>query len=181
MFHHLSGHNPTKMHTHFIQPLNIVNHSLIKHFCEFLCVFFSNENRALTDTCWTDQRRCISCSYSLTQDFLLLQLQSQTYSRLLQILTTVFLSFPGVHNYIWVILPKTGPKRVPRHFPNEIKIKSNMKLFKLPLYFWCNVFGEIREMPQWVNDHYFLCCEPFFGKISATFSWPPFVTWLWEG
>ena len=44
-----------------------------------------------------------------------------------------------------------------------------MKLFKQPLYFWCNVFGEIREMPQWVNDHYFLSCEPFFGKICDIF------------
>ena len=24
------------------------------------------------------------------------------------------------------------------------------------------------------------CAEPFLVKI-ATFSWPPFVTWLWEG
>ena len=44
-----------------------------------------------------------------------------------------------------------------------------MKLFKLPLYFWYNVFGEIREIPQWVNDHYFLSCEPFFGKICDIF------------
>ena len=28
--------------------------------------------------------------------------------------------------------------------------------------------------------HYNWRCEPFLVKI-ATFSWPPFVTWLWEG
>ena len=37
-----------------------------------------------------------------------------------------------------------------------------MKLFKLPLYFWCNVFGEIREMPQWVNASLFLALWAFF-------------------
>ena len=40
-----------------------------------------------------------------------------------------------------------------------------MKLFKLPLYFWFNVFGEIREMPQWVNGSLFLVLWVFFlGK-----------------
>ena len=39
-----------------------------------------------------------------------------------------------------------------------------MKLLKLPLYFWCNVFGEIREMPQWVNASLFLVLWAFLGK-----------------
>jgi len=39
-----------------------------------------------------------------------------------------------------------------------------MKLFKLPLYFWCNVFREIREMPQCVNASLFLVLWVFFGK-----------------
>ncbi len=44
-----------------------------------------------------------------------------------------------------------------------------MKLFKLPLYFWCNVFGEIREMPQWVNASLFLALWAFFGKNRDIF------------
>ena len=44
-----------------------------------------------------------------------------------------------------------------------------MKLFKLPLYFWCNVFGEIREMPQWVNTSLFLALWAFFGKNRDIF------------
>ena len=32
-----------------------------------------------------------------------------------------------------------------------------MKLLKLPLYFCCNVFGEIREMPQYVNAFIISC------------------------
>ena len=44
-----------------------------------------------------------------------------------------------------------------------------MKLFKLPLYFWCNVFGEIREMPQWVNASLFLVLWAFFGKNCDIF------------
>ena len=44
-----------------------------------------------------------------------------------------------------------------------------MKLLKLPLYFWCNVFGEIREMPQWVNASLFLALWAFFGKKSQHF------------
>ena len=39
-----------------------------------------------------------------------------------------------------------------------------MKHFKLPLYFWCNVFVEIREMPQCVNASLFLVLWVFFGK-----------------
>ena len=49
-----------------------------------------------------------------------------------------------------------------------------MKLFKLPLYFWCNMFGEIRKMPQWVNASLFLALWAFFlggGIKIATFSW----------
>ena len=38
-----------------------------------------------------------------------------------------------------------------------------MKLFKLLLYFWCNVFGGIREMPQCVNASLFLVLWIFFG------------------
>ena len=37
-----------------------------------------------------------------------------------------------------------------------------MKLFKLPLCFWCNVIGEIREMPQCVNASLFLVLQVFF-------------------
>ena len=36
-----------------------------------------------------------------------------------------------------------------------------MKPFKLPLYFWCNVFGEIREMLRWVNASLFLVLWAF--------------------
>ena len=39
-----------------------------------------------------------------------------------------------------------------------------MKPFKLPLYFWCNVFGEIREMPQCVNASLFLVLWVFFSR-----------------
>ena len=35
---------------------------------------------------------------------------------------------------------------------------------KIPLYFWCNVFGEIREMPQGVSAWLFLVLWAFFGK-----------------
>ena len=119
----------------------------------------------------------LALSLRPTQDFLLLQ--SQTYSRPLQILTIVFLSFPGVHNYIlgafsWKLDQSRG------RFPNEIKIKSNMKLFKLLLYFWCNVFGETREMPQCVNASLFLVLWVFFGKNHDIFMLS-FVTWLREG
>ena len=44
-----------------------------------------------------------------------------------------------------------------------------MKLFKLPLYFWRNVFGEIREMPEWVNLSLFLALWAFFGKNRDIF------------
>ena len=44
-----------------------------------------------------------------------------------------------------------------------------MKLFKLLLYFWCNVFGEIREMPQWVNASLFLALWSFFCKNRNIF------------
>ena len=66
--------------------------------------------------------------------------------------------------------PETGPKRVP--FPDEIKIKlkhDDYFFFKLPLYFWCNVFGEIRGMPQWVNASLFLALWSFFGKNRDIF------------
>ena len=44
-----------------------------------------------------------------------------------------------------------------------------MKHFKLLLYFWCNVFGEIREMPQCVNASLFLVLWVFFGKNRDIF------------
>ena len=44
-----------------------------------------------------------------------------------------------------------------------------MKLFKLLLCFWCNVFGEIREMPQWVNASLFLALWAFLGKNHNIF------------
>ena len=44
-----------------------------------------------------------------------------------------------------------------------------MKHFKLPLYFWCNVFVEIREMPQCVNASLFLVLWVFFGKNRDIF------------
>ena len=65
-------------------------------------------------------------------------------------------------------------------FPDETKINLKCETFKLPLYFWCNVFGEIREMPQWVNAPLFVALWAFFGKNRDS-SWPPFMTWLWEG
>ena len=74
-------------------------------------------------------------------------------------------SWKGMYIYIWVILLKTGPKRVPLSQWNKMK---NKKLFKLLLYFWCNVFGEIREMPQCVNA-LFLVLWDFFGKKRDIF------------
>ena len=44
-----------------------------------------------------------------------------------------------------------------------------MKLFKLPLYFWSNVFREIREIPQWVNASLFLELWAFFCKNHDIF------------
>ena len=44
-----------------------------------------------------------------------------------------------------------------------------MKLFKLPLYFWYNEFGEIREMPQLVNASLFLVLWAFFCKNCDSF------------
>ena len=43
-----------------------------------------------------------------------------------------------------------------------------MKLFKL-LYYWCNVFGEIREMAQYVNASLFLVLWVFFDKNCNIF------------
>ena len=54
-------------------------------------------------------------------------------------------------------------------FPDEIKIKLKHETFKLPLYFCCNVFGEIREMPQWANASLFLVLWVFFGKNHDIF------------
>ena len=39
-----------------------------------------------------------------------------------------------------------------------------MKLLNLPLYFWCNVLGEIRELPQCVNASLFLVLCVVSGK-----------------
>ena len=44
-----------------------------------------------------------------------------------------------------------------------------MKLLKLLLYFWRNVFGEIREMAQCVNASLFLGLWVFFGKNCKIF------------
>ena len=44
-----------------------------------------------------------------------------------------------------------------------------MKPFKLPLHFWCNVFREIREMPQWVNASLFLVLWAFSCKHRDIF------------
>ena len=44
-----------------------------------------------------------------------------------------------------------------------------MKLFKLLLYFWCDVFGEITKMPQWVNASLFLVLWAFWGKNCDIF------------
>ena len=54
-------------------------------------------------------------------------------------------------------------------FSDEIKIKTWLIFFKLLLYFWCNMFGEIREMPQWVNASLFLVLRFFFGKNHDIF------------
>ena len=63
---------------------------------------------------------------------------------------------------IWVIFLKTGPKRVPLSQWNK-KTNLKHKTFQLPLRFWCNVFGEMREMPQCVNASLFLVLHVFFG------------------
>jgi len=44
-----------------------------------------------------------------------------------------------------------------------------MKHFKLPLYFWCNVFGEIREIAQYMNAKLFLVLWVFFCKNCDIF------------
>ena len=44
-----------------------------------------------------------------------------------------------------------------------------MKLLKLPLYFWCNVLGKMKEMPQCVNASLFLVLWVFFGKNPDIF------------
>jgi len=44
-----------------------------------------------------------------------------------------------------------------------------MKLFKLPLYFRCSVFGKIREMPQCVNASLFLVGWVFLGTNCHIF------------
>ena len=75
-------------------------------------------------------------------------------------------SWKGMYIYIWVILLKTGPKRVPLSQWNKMK---NKKLFKLLLYFWCNVFGEIREMPQCVNASLLLVLWVFLGTNHDIF------------
>ena len=54
-------------------------------------------------------------------------------------------------------------------FPDEIKINLKHESFKLPLYFWCSVFGEIREMPQWVNASLFLALWAFIGRNCDIF------------
>ena len=59
------------------------------------------------------------------------------------------------------------------HFPEKwtkegaalpIKKQTNMKLFKVLLYFCCNVFGKVREMPQCVNASLFLVLQILFGR-----------------
>ena len=44
-----------------------------------------------------------------------------------------------------------------------------MKLFKLPPYFWCNVFVEMREIPQCVNASLFLVLWVFSAKNRDIF------------
>ena len=44
-----------------------------------------------------------------------------------------------------------------------------MELFKLPLNFWCNVFGEIREIPHCVNASFFLVLWVTFDKNHDIF------------
>jgi len=60
------------------------------------------------------------------------------------------------------------------------KTNSKIKPFNVPLYFWWNVFGKTREMPECVNASLFLELWVVFVEI-ATFSWPSFVTWPKEG
>ena len=65
-----------------------------------------------------------------------------------------------------------------------------MKLFKLPLYFRCNVFGEIREMPRWVNASLFLVLWAFsvrdneqtlcFIIIQLEFVWRHPSLYIWN-
>ena len=54
-------------------------------------------------------------------------------------------------------------------FPDEIKIKIKSETFKTTLCFWCNVIGEIREMPQCVNESLFLVLQVFFGTNHDIF------------
>ena len=44
-----------------------------------------------------------------------------------------------------------------------------MYFFKLTLYFWCNVFGKVTEIPQCVNASLFLVLRVFFGKYCDFF------------
>ena len=65
-----------------------------------------------------------------------------------------------------------------------------MKPFKLPLYFRCNVFGEIREMPRWVNASLFLVLWAFsvrdneqtlcFIIIQLEFVWRHPCLYIWN-
>ena len=64
---------------------------------------------------------------------------------------------------IWVIFLKCGPKRVLLYWSRNKQTK-NMKLFKVLLYFCCNVFGEVREMPQCVNASLLLVLQILFGR-----------------
>ena len=56
-----------------------------------------------------------------------------------------------------------------------------MKPFKLPLYFRCNVFGENKRNATMGKCSIISCAVSLFWVKIETFSWPPFVTWLWEG
>ena len=61
-------------------------------------------------------------------------------------------------------------------FPHEIKTNLKHKTFKLLLYFWCNVFGEVPQKYIIIS-----CAMSLFWYKSQTFSWLSFVTWLKQG
>ena len=78
------------------------------------------------------------------------------------------------HSQSW----KLRPKRVPLSRWNKNWTKTR-KFWKLPLCFWCVCRNKGNAT---MGECIVISCESFFGGVKiATFSWPPFVTWLREG
>ena len=80
---------------------------------------------------------------------------------------------------MWVILLKTGPKRVP--FPDEIKMKLKHDFFKITTIFLMECVWRNKGNATMGKCIIIYCAVSLFLVKLATFSWPPFVTWLWEG